>query len=366
MNGIINRRSFLSSMAGMGTAMLLKSNSVQAEGGEKIQLAFVGGAHIHTPGFIKLLNGRSDAQVKYFWDHDPARAEKRAEELKSTVVRDLQTIWRDEDVKAVIICSETNRHPELVMEAAKAHKHMFVEKPLGITAKESFAMASEIEKAGLLFTTGYFNRTLPQHLFLKEQIAQGNLGKITRIRGSNCHNGSLGGWFDTEWRWMADPKVAGVGGFGDLGTHLLDILIWLIGDVERVAADIKVVTQRYGDCDESGEALVKFKNGVTGTLAAGWVDVADPVTLLLSGTEGHAMMLNGELYFKSQKVEGADGRKPWKQLPERLSAPLDMFVDAVLGKKGLPLVSPHEAAVRVSVMEAMYQAAKQKAWIRPV
>jgi predicted dehydrogenase len=366
MNGIFNRRSFLSSMAGMGTAMLLKSNSVQAEGSEKIQLAFVGGAHIHTPGFIKLLNGRSDAQVKYFWDHDPARAEKRAEELKSMVVRDLQTIWRDKDVKAVIICSETNRHPELVMEAAKARKHMFVEKPLGITARESFAMASEIEKAGLLFTTGYFNRTLPQHLFLKEQIAQGNLGKITRIRGSNCHNGSLGGWFDTEWRWMADPKVAGVGGFGDLGTHLLDILIWLIGDVERVAADIKVVTQRYGDCDESGEALVKFKNGVTGTLAAGWVDVADPVTLLVSGTEGHAMMLNGELYFKSQKVEGADGRKPWKQLPERLSAPLDMFVDAVLGKKGLPLVSPHEAAVRVSVMEAMYQAAKQKAWIRPV
>jgi predicted dehydrogenase len=49
-------------------------------------------------------------------------------------------------------------------------------------------------------------------------------GKITRARGSNCHSGSLGGWFDKEYRWMADPKIAGVGAFGDLGTHKLDIL----------------------------------------------------------------------------------------------------------------------------------------------
>jgi predicted dehydrogenase len=100
-------------------------------------------------------------------------------------------------------------------------------------------------------------------------------------------------------------------------------------------------------------------------LAAGWVDLADPVTLLISGTEGHAMMLNGELFYRSQKVEGADGRKPWKQLPDRLSAPLDMFIDAVLGKKGLPLVSAMEAATRVSVMEAMYRSSRQKAWVQP-
>lgn len=164
---------------------------------------------------------------------------------------------------------------------------------------------------------------------------------------------------------MADPKVAGVGAFGDLGTHLLDILIWLMGDVESVIADIKVVTNRYANCDESGEALIKFKNGVTGTLAAGWVDVADPVTLIISGTEGHAMMLNGELYYHSSKVEGADGRKPWKQLPERLPAPLDQFLDAVGEKKNLPLVTPQEAAVRVSVMEAMYQASRGKCWAQP-
>ena len=131
-------------------------------------------------------------------------------------------------------------------------------------------MAEAIEKARLLFTTGYFMRTHPQHLFLKEQMAAGQPSARSPARAAPTATAvRSGGWFDTEWRWMADPKIAGVGAFGDLGTHSLDILMWLLGDVESVTADIKVVTGRYGDCDETGEALIRFKNGVTGTLAAG-------------------------------------------------------------------------------------------------
>jgi len=362
----IARRSFIKTAGCAGAALLAGQTLKAAEEKDKqVVLAFVGCAHIHTPGFVGLLKKRADAKVKYVWDHDEARAAKRAKDLDAKTVKDAQEVWSDPEVAGVVICSETNRHYDLVLAAAKARKHMFVEKPLGITAKESYAMADTIEKANLLFTTGYFMRSAAPHIYLKDQIAKGNFGKITRVRGSNCHSGSLGGWFDTEWRWMADPKIAGVGAFGDLGTHSLDILMWLMGDVESVSADVKVVTGRYGDCDESGEAIMRFKNGVTGTLAAGWVDVADPVTLLISGTEGHAMMLNGELYYKSSKVEGADGKKPWKQLPEGNPAPMHMFVDSIAGRIGLPLVTPREAAARVSVMEAMYQAARDHKWVSP-
>jgi predicted dehydrogenase len=208
-------------------------------------------------------------------------------------------------------------------------------------------------------------RTEPKHLFLKQQIALGNFGQITRARGSFCHSGSLGGWFDKEWRWMADPKIAGVGAFCDLGTHSLDILMWLLGDVASVTADIKVVTGRYGDCDESGEALLKFKSGVTATLAAGWVDVDNPVSLLISGTEGHAFIVKNDLYFRSNKVPGADGNDPWTKLSKAQPLPLNQFVDAVGGKTGQPLVTPREAAARVSVMEAAYKAARSHSWVRP-
>jgi predicted dehydrogenase len=326
-------------------------------------VALVGGAHIHTPGFIKKLNERTDVTVRCVWDHDAARAAKRAADLNAPVVDSLEQIWNDPEIAAVVICSETNRHEPLVRAAAAAHKHMFVEKPLGMGAADAYSMAEAIEKAGVFFQTGYFMRGNPAYRFVKEQIVQGAFGKITRLRMSNCHAGSLGGWFDTEWRWMADPQISGVGGFGDLGTHALDIMLWLLGGVSRVTADIEVVTGRYGDCDELGEGLLKFENGVLGSLAAGWVDVSNPVTLELAGTEGHATVVNGQMYFYSQNVEGADGKTPWTALPEPWPHAFSLFLDAITGKPGVPLVGAREAAYRSAMMAALYQSSREKCWV---
>jgi predicted dehydrogenase len=328
-----------------------------------IQVALVGGGHIHTPGFIKRLNDRQNITVKYVWDHDSERAQRRAEALNSRVVAEIDQIWADEGVMAAIICSETDRHAPLVLAGAVAKKHLFVEKPLGLGARDAQTMAEAIEAAGVLFQTGYFMRGDPIHLFLREQLAAGNFGKVTRFRHTNCHAGSLKGWFDTEWRWMADPAQAGVGAFGDLGTHSLDILLWLMGDVSRVTADIEVATGRYGDCDEYGEGLLKFTNGAIGSLAAGWVDVAHPVSLILSGTEGHAFVANGQLFFQSERVEGADGKAPWTTLPAQWPHAFELFLDALSGQENIPLVTAREAAVRSAVMEALYEGAKKQTWV---
>jgi predicted dehydrogenase len=360
------RRQFLK-RAGLAAAVVAPALTSLARAGEPpIALALVGGAHIHTPNYIRILNLRKDAKVKYVWDHDPERSAARAKALHSEVTGDLQAIWSDPEVKAVVICSETNRHHELVLAAAKAGKHVFAEKPMGITAKESVAMAEALERAKLLFTTGYFMRTDPAHIYLKQQVEKGTFGKITRVRAATCHDGSLGHWFDTEWRWMADPKQAGVGAFGDLGTHSLDLLMWMFGEVDSITADIKVVTGNYGDCDESGEALLKFKNGITGTLAAGWVDVDNPVTFMISGTEGHAYVDRGRLYLKTKNIAGAKGTEPWADLPGKPPEPMDQFVNALAGKPDMPLVKPREAAARVCVMEAAYESAKKHAWARPL
>src|SRR5215813_8061188 len=107
-------------------------------------LALVGCAHIHTPGFIKRVNARSDVKVKYTWDHDPARAQKCAEALKAEAITDLGKIWSDPEIRAVVICAETNRHEPLVLEGAQAGKHLFVEKPLGMGASDAYKMANAI------------------------------------------------------------------------------------------------------------------------------------------------------------------------------------------------------------------------------
>src|SRR5215471_8955483 len=281
MDSNFTRREFLRSV-GAAALTAAAGPSLLAQTSKKIGLAFVGVAHIHTPDYISQVKKREDVTPKWVWDRNADRARKCAGELGARVATEVNQIWSDPEVSAVLICSETNQHRELVLAAALARKHMFVEKPLGTTGRESIAMANAIERAGLLFTTGYGSRTDPKHLFLKHEVLKGNFGTITRVRGCNCHNGSLERWFDTDWRWMADPRIAGVGAFGDLGTHKLDILMWLFGDVEAVTADIRSVTGNYGACDETGEGLLQFRSGLIGTLAAGWVDVENPVQLLIS------------------------------------------------------------------------------------
>ena len=336
-------------------------------------VALVGCAHIHTPGFVKRLQERPSINVKYVWDHDSERAAQNAAELNSVTVTDVNKIWNDSGVVAAIICSETDLHEDLVLAGAAAKKHLFVEKPLGIGTADAYKMADAIKEAGVLFQTGYFMRSIPYNLFLREQIEKGNFGQITRIRLSNCHGGSLGDWFTPRWLWMTDPKVAGVGAYGDLGTHVLDILLWILdGNVTRVTAVLDTALARYGEaCDEYGEGLLQFDNKVLATIAAGWVDVADPVRIMVCGTEGQASVINNELFFKSEHVEGADGQTPWTDLPKAWPHAFELFLDAVIGAEpptgltAIPLVSPAEAARRSAIMEAMYMAAHKQTWVKP-
>ena len=334
-------------------------------------VALVGCGHIHTPGFVERLKKRPFFTVKSVWDHDPARAQMNAELLGASVVDDTAAIWGDPEIEAAIICAETNRHEALVLTGTAAGKHLFVEKPLGFAAKDAQKMAVAIDTAGIMFQTGYFMRGEPIHQFLREQIRLGHFGQITRLRHSNCHGGSLGDWFTPRWLWMTDPAVAGVGAYGDLGTHSLDIVLWLLGhEVERVTAVTGTALARYGNaCDEFGEGMLVYKDGTVVTIAAGWVDVANPVRLLISGTEGHALVVNDTLYFKSKHVEGADGQQPWTDLPPAWPHAFELFLDAVAGEappagqNAIPLVTAQEAAFRSVVMEALYEGAKNGRWV---
>lgn len=370
MSDTTTRRGFLRAAGAAGAAVAAGERLAGAQDAARTTLALVGCAHIHVPGFTRQLAERPDVRVKWAWDPDPARVAKWGAAVGARTAPSVGEILADPEVKGVLIASETNRHRELVEAAVKAGKHLFVEKPLGVTGAESRAMAEAIEKAGVLFTTGYFMRTDPKVLFLREQVGKGAFGRVTHAAAWNCHSGSLGGWFDEKpgnvaetWRWMADPKIAGVGAFGDLGTHSLDILMWLLGPVESVSAEVRVVTGRYGDCDETGTAMLKMKDGVVATLVAGWVDVANPVTLQIAGTEGHAVIVQDQLYFESKKAPGSRLAEPVKGLPPGPKLPLPQWVDAVGGRPGSPLVTPREAAARVAAMEAAYESARTGRWV---
>jgi predicted dehydrogenase len=328
-------------------------------------VAMLGCAHIHTPRFVSMMNARDSVQVKYVWDHDVARAARVAQDLGSAVATTVQEVLDDATLEAIIILSETNRHEDLVIATANAGKAMFVEKPLGVDGPTAARMADVIRANKILFQTGFFMRGQAIYQTLKQHIREGTFGKLTRARGSFVHHGALAGFFDTEWRWMADPAQAGVGGFGDLGAHVLDLLLWLLqdsaGDVHKVTAVLDNGTACYPNCDELGEGLLHFESGLIASLAAGWNDLANPLPLALYGTEGQAYIVNGELYIHSNSLE-TDGPIVWTDLAPALPHAFELFLDALEGKD-VPLVTAQEAAYSAHVMDMLYQSAKQERWL---
>jgi predicted dehydrogenase len=311
---------------------------------------------------VNALSKRDDVRVKAVYDHDAERAQKRAEQVQASVAPDINTILNDREITSVVICSETNRHLELVERSAAAGKHLFVEKPLATSVDEAARIREAVDRAGVVFQTGFFQRTTPQAQFLKQEAAAGHLGTITRMRHSNAHNGSLGGWFDTEWRWIADKAQAGGGGFADLGAHSLDIILWVLrpvcGQPVRYSASLGHATDRYGDIDEFGAGLITFESGAVAILEASWVDPKLRSPIELFGTRGQIQVIDGKIRYFSELVEGADGGEWTGPLPAQLPGAFDLFFDKLEGKN-VPLVSVEEAAEESRVMAELYQAAGQ-------
>jgi predicted dehydrogenase len=318
------------------------------------RLGWIGTAHIHTPGFASevLKRGLECAGV---WDHDSTRAETNAEKLGGKVAS-ISELAQDGSIDGYVICSETVHHLDLVGQLVATGKPMFLEKPMGASAEQSKAIYKLLDEHKIVFQTGYFSRGVPSFRTLKQKVDDGFFGTITRVRASNCHSGALGGWFDTDWRWMADRSQAGVGAFGDLGTHVLDLLIWIFGGVSAATGVLSTGTARYEGCDEVGEALLKFSNGIIGTLAASWDDVADPNRLEVSGTKGHAT-LGADLL-----IAGADGKFEKAELLEQVPSGFGAFLDNLDGKK-VDLVTSKEAAQRDVTMDAIYQGAATQSWV---
>ena len=333
-------------------------------------LGFLGVAHIHTPFFIAQINERPQAfRVKAVWDSRPERAAIAAGHSHSEAVVDYRAILEDEEIDAVVITSETVLHRPLVEGAAAAGKDMFVEKPLAVDAADAFVMRRAIESAGVIFQIGHFMRGHSAYRQIKRFVEDGVFGVITRIRHVNVHHGAIEGWFDPGvgwyadgWSWMTDLEKAGMGGFGDLGAHSLDMLMWLMGDVEAVTAQTGSLLGRYA-CDEYGEAMLRFANGAIGTIAAGWADLLRGRPILVSGTEGITYIDDGKLYVKSNNLAGADGGE-WTDVPEALPHAFVLFLDALVGEDA-PLISAREAADRTAVMQAFYQAAASNRWVEP-
>jgi predicted dehydrogenase len=177
------------------------------------------------------LKGLDTAQLTHTCDLDAARAADVAKLAPGCQpLTDYRVILSDPSVTAVIVSTLNASLAPITLEAARAGKHVLVEKPGAISAAQLEEIAAAAKKTGARVRLGYNHRFHPSLQKARSLVDSGVLGPLMFLRARYGHGGRKG--YDREWR--ADPKLSGGGELIDQGVHLIDLAGWFLGDFPTV------------------------------------------------------------------------------------------------------------------------------------
>ena len=157
---------------------------------------------------------------------------KSAEKAKSLhgfafASTDPEEIFSNNDIDIVHICTPNVLHKDMVMRAIKAGKHIYCEKPLTTDYEDAREILSILPTEGLITQMTFQNRFLPAVMRARQLIAEGRLGRILSFHGAYLHSGSVDP--DKPIGWKQDIELSGGGVLLDLGSHVLDLVYYLLG-----------------------------------------------------------------------------------------------------------------------------------------
>lgn len=281
-----------------------------------IGAGWMGKAHttaFHNAGMIfgddvpvfELISDVNEQQVK-------AAAESMGYKRYTT---DWHSVVTDPNVDLVDVATPNCMHYEMVKEALQNGKHVFCEKPLSLSGKESRELADLAEEKGVVNYCGFSNLMNPANQYVKELVQTGKLGKIMRVHATYDQDMLLDPSIPIGWRHIR--KLAGSGAMGDLCSHLLSVSQMILGDIDEVIGIQSVViparpsflgatTMETVENDDQIAFLVKYKNGAIGDFSSSRVATGRKNYFYyeIQGTEGTVVydlqrMGEVQVYFKS-------------------------------------------------------------------
>ncbi|HET7313857.1 Gfo/Idh/MocA family oxidoreductase [Salinisphaera sp.] len=263
-----------------------------------IGAGFMGKAHalaIHSVGAVFGLDARPVADmIATSSDASAARAAKRLGFARHT--GDWRKLVSDPDLDVVTVCAPLP-HREMVLEAIAHGKHVLCEKPLATTTDEAMEMQAAAEAAGVVAMVGFNYPKTPASQFARALIADGTLGEIVSFRGVHVEDFLADPDLPIDWRMKRD-QAGEAGALGDLGSHCIGMSHWLLGPALEVMAETRIIHRERPEAetgrrvavenDDQAELLVRFANGVTGSLYVSRVATGHKMGLSYEvvGTEG--------------------------------------------------------------------------------
>lgn len=329
---------------------------------------------------------------------------EKAEEAKEMLgfeysTNDPDKILNDPRINVVDICTPNIFHKGDVLKALQNGKHIYCDKPLATSFDEAKEILDVLKGRGLVTQMALQYRFFPATMRAKQLIDEGRIGKLMSFRAAYLHSGSVDA--KKPLGWKQDKKFGGGGVLFDLGSHVLDLIYYFLGEYASVFANTQIIYCKRPDAngnmieveaDDLALMIVEMKNGGTGTIEASKIATGtnDELRFEIHGDKGavrfNLMEPNWlEFYDNTESDVPLGGCKGYKKIEcvQRFEKPggdfpsskfsigwirahvhsLYNFLDCISkGKEAHP--SFEEGAYIQYVMEKAYEAADKKEWIK--
>lgn len=312
----------------------------------------------------------ADAELVAICDHDEAWL-KHMQKTHAVPRGYLayKELLADKEIDAVSVCLPTWMHAPVTIEALKAGKHVLCEKPMATTSKDARAMAAAATKTGKVLMISHNQRFQPQAFALQRIIAQGGLGRIYFARA--CWQRPMGclpsaktvratGILNRNW---FNERAKGGGVLFDLGSHMLDLSMWVMGfpKLEKISGRsysmfLPAFSASQGekaDAEDLASAMLFFQNGTSLQLEVSFGSFieSEQVFYEFYGTEGGATLRNGVLKLFGER-EGAYTAGAVSKFNLDVPSPQGNFIQAVRTGKP-PLVTAQDGVAVTTILEGI-------------
>ncbi|MCY0887260.1 MAG: Gfo/Idh/MocA family oxidoreductase [Alicyclobacillaceae bacterium] len=333
----------------------------------------------HLPSLKKL----NTVQMVAFCDIVVDRAASAAADYgvkDAMVTEDYRRLLENPAVDVVHICTPNDMHAEITVAALEAGKQVMCEKPMAKTAAGARLMVEAAERTGNKLTIGYQNRFRPDSLYLHQVCEAGDLGHIYYGKAHAIRRRAV-----PTWGVFLDEEKQGGGPLIDIGTHSLDLTLWMmqnykpravLGSTHHQLGKMENAANAWGSwnpaeftVEDSAFGLITMQDGATIILESSWALntlQTGEAKCSLSGTLGGADMvdglrLNGERFGRLHETKVEIGRGGVDFYDSSEESPSDrearQWIESVMDNRD-PLVKPREALVVTEILEAIYTSAQ--------
>ena len=292
----------------------------------------------------------------------PARAAEFAARHGVGMAASYEQVLADPEVDAVVLATPHSQHTEQIVAAAAAGKHVFTEKPLGLTVADSARAVEACARVGVTLAVGYNWRQQPALREMRRMIDDGRLGRLLHLEGNFCGPSA---YRFPSGHWRHDRDEVPAGGMTGRGVHVIDAMLYLAGHIATVTAQSFRLAQDFG-ADDTTSMLLRFKSGATGYLgtviataetwrmqvfgANGWVEVGD-VEHLSTWQMRYCAIDRANVTVKQKPVTISFDDTSTER------AELEAFAEAITAKRAIALPGGDEVH-NVAVLEAILASAR--------